>query len=52
MQVGDLVRHNKYGKVGILVSRVKGRRNMRRVLVHGIHKLWLIEYIEVINESR
>jgi hypothetical protein len=51
MQVGDLVRHNHYGYTGVLVGYCPVS-NMRRVFTRGDIKLWLIEDIEVIHESR
>ena len=49
MKVGDLVRHNHFGYIGILVKR-DGAKWI--VLRYGDLRGWWPENIEVINESR
>ena len=50
MQVGDLVRHNHFGYTGLLIGRDKMFNWV--VLRHGLIRLWAVENIEVLNESR
>ncbi len=54
MKVGDLVRHRHFGYIGILLKRMKLRGHLFswEVLRHGQVRVWAIEDIEVINESR
>jgi len=49
VKVGDLVRHNHFGYIGILVKR-DGAKWI--VLRYGDLRGWWPENIEVINESR